>query len=282
MNEIKIDNISKNFKTVQAVKNVSLTFESNKIYGLLGRNGAGKSTLLNIISNRIFANEGTVTINGESNIENDNVLKQIYFMSEKTYYPETMKVREIYKYAHEFNPAFDMDKAIELSEKFQLNINKKVKTLSTGYCTIFKLVMALSFELPYIFMDEPVLGLDAYHRDLFYRLLLENYSENPKTFILSTHLIEEVSNIIEEVIIIKDGEIIKQAECEELLRSGYSVSGKIEDVDNFIKDKEVLGFDTIGALKVAQVIGNPVEVSQEDNLEVTKLDLQKLFIKLTN
>ena len=282
MNEIAISNVSKNFKDVKALKNVSINLEENKIYGLLGRNGAGKSTLLNIVANRIFADDGTVTINGESNIENDNVLKQIYFMSENTYYPDSMKVIEVYKFAKEFNPAFNLEKAIELSKQFGLDSKKKIKALSTGYCSIFKLIMALSFDLRYIFLDEPVLGLDAYHRELFYKLLLENYSDNPKTFILSTHLIEEVSKIIEEVIIIKDGEIIKQANCEELLSSGYCVSGKASDVDTFIADKEVIGIDSLGGLKIAQVLGKPNEVTPEDNLEVTKLDLQKLFIMLTN
>ena len=282
MNEIVISNVTKNFKTVRALNDVSLKLNQNKIYGLLGRNGAGKTTLLNVISNRIFASEGTVTINGESNVENDKVLSQIYFMSEKTYYPETMKIREIYKFAKSFNNAFDEDKALNLSKLFDLDVTKKVKALSTGYHSVFKLVMALSFDIPFIFMDEPVLGLDAYHRELFYKLLLENYADNPKTFILSTHLIEEVSKIIEEVIIIKDGEIIKQADCEELLRSGYCVSGKAIDIDNFIQGKDVIGVDTIGGLKSAQVIGNSKEALETENLEVTKLDLQKLFIKLTN
>ena len=282
MNEIKISNVTKDFKAVRALDNVSLTFEENKIYGLLGRNGAGKSTLLNIISNRIFANNGTVTINGEINIENDKALQQLYFMSEKSYYPEGMKVRDIYKFANDYNPAFDVSKANEISEAFGLNTNKKVKTLSTGYASIFKAVMALSFDLPFILMDEPVLGLDAYHRELFYKLLLENYSENPKTFVLSTHLIEEVSNIIEEVIIIKEGQIIKQATCEDLLRSGYTVSGKADAIDAFISDKNVIGIDTFGGLKLAHIIGDVSSAMSNDELEISKIDLQKLFIKLTN
>ena len=281
MNEIVISNVSKNFRDVKALDRVSLHIGEKKIFGLLGRNGAGKSTLLNIIANRIFADEGTVTIDGESNIENDRVLRRIYFMSEKSYYPDTMRVRDVYKFAKEFNPAFDVDRANRISETFELNTKKKIKTLSTGYTSIFKVVMALSFDLPFILMDEPVLGLDAYHRELFYRLLLESYAENPRTFILSTHLIEEVSRIIEEVIIIKNGVIIEQIECEKLLRQGYSVSGRAGDVDEFVKDKKVIGTDTLGGLKIAQIMGDSKDAAVAENLEISKLDLQKLFIILT-
>ena len=282
MNEIVISNLSKNYGEVEALKNVSLRIEENKIYGLLGRNGAGKSTLLNIIANRIFADSGTVTINGESNIENDKALQQIYYMSEKSFYPDSMRVIDVFKSAESFNSKFDFEMAKGIAAEFQLDCSKKIKTLSTGYSTIFKITMALSFDLPYILLDEPVLGLDAYHRELFYKILIKNYVEYPKTYIISTHLIEEVSSIVEDVIIIKEGEIIKESKADELLSYGYAINGKAVDVDRFTEGKNVIGIETIGVFKIAYIIGDPREASNAENLEVTNLDLQKLFIELTN
>lgn len=282
MKKIEVINVGKSFKEVKALDEVSLEFEENKIYGLLGRNGAGKSTLLNIISDRICADSGEVMIDGECNVNNDKALLKIYLMSEKNFYPETMKVMDAFKWTKNIREEFDIIEAKRLSELFQLETNKKLKSLSTGYTSIFKVIMALSFDVPYVFMDEPVLGLDANHREMFYRVLIESYADNPRTFILSTHLIEEVSNLIEEVVIIKDGNIIKQESCEKLLQSGYTISGKSSDIDLYCQGKHVIGENVLGNLKVAYLIGQADKESLPEGIEISKLDLQKLFIQLTN
>lgn len=279
---IEIKNISKSFGKTQALDNVNLTFGENKIYGLLGRNGAGKTTLLNIITNRIFADSGEVLIDGVRSMENDKALKKIYMMGEKNYYPLNMKIKDIFSWTKTFYPDFDLDYAKKLSDIFELNINKKVKALSTGYNSIFKVIIALSVNTPYVLLDEPVLGLDANHRDVFYRLLIEKYSNSPSTIVISTHLIEEVSNVIEEVVIIKKGTILKNESRDTLLSQGYTISGKASSIDNYTVGKNVIGTESIGGLKVAYVLGNVEKETMPMNLEVTKLDLQKLFVQLTN
>lgn len=282
MNGITINLVNKHFGAVQALKDVSLNFSANKIYGLLGRNGAGKTTLLNIISNRIFADSGEVLIDGMPNCENEKALQRVYLMSEKHLYPEGMKAAEVLRWSSRFYPEFDMDYAHELAEKFGLDLRKKVRSLSTGYSSILKNVVALSVNTPYVLMDEPVLGLDANHRDLLYRKLVERFSQKPATYIISTHLIEEVARVIEEVVIIKDGEIIKNESCEKLVAGGYTATGSSALVDSFIADKQVIGIDSLGGLKSAHVLGelNKAEVPQ--GLEITRLDLQNLFINLTS
>ncbi len=279
---IEIKNISKYFGSTCALDGVSLTFEENKIYGLLGRNGAGKTTLLNIITNRIYADSGEVLVDGVPSKENDEALKKIYMMSEKNFYPASMKIREIFRWSKEFYPGFDMEYANKLADIFELNLNKNVKSLSTGYNSIFKVIIALSVNTPYVLLDEPVLGLDANHRDVFYRLLIEKYSNSPSTFVISTHLIEEVSNVIEDVVIIKKGKIIRNESREELMSCGYTISGMAGMVDEFIKGKEVIGMDTIGGLKSAYIIGQIIKESVPEGLEITKMDLQRLFVQLTN
>ncbi len=278
---IEIKNVTKKFGDNTALNNVSISFGENKIYGLLGRNGAGKSTLLNIITNRLFATEGKVLVDNEPACENDKAQEKIYLMSEKTLYPQDMKLNSILKWTKNFYPNFDMDKAMEYAKIFKLDTKKKMKALSTGYTSIFKLIIALSVNTPYVILDEPVLGLDANHRELFYQLLIEKYSEEPFTIIISTHLIEEISALIEEAVIINEGEVLVHKTREELLSSGYSVSGKATEVDAYISGKEIIGADTLGGLKTAYVMGRP-DSNIPENLEITPLDLQKLFVKLTN
>lgn len=282
MNKIAVNSVSKTFGNVTALHDVTLDFEEKKIYGLLGRNGAGKSTLLNAITNRIFADSGTITVDGETAAENDRAQRKIYLMSEKSYYPETFKVSAVFKWTKEFYGGFDMEEAARLAELFKLNTNKKVSKLSTGYSSIFKIITALCVDVPYIFLDEPVLGLDANHRDLFYKLLLESYTENPRTFIISTHLIEEVSKIIEEIIIIKDGSIIENRTTEELLALGYTVTGPAAAVDAYAAGKQTIGEDVLGGLKNVYILGKLDRSRVPANLETSVLDLQKLFIQLTN
>lgn len=282
MNGIEVKGVSKNFGTLAALKEVNVLFEENRIYGLLGRNGAGKSTLLNVITGRIFAEQGTVTIDGEVSAENDRALKNIYMMSEKNYFPEGMKVRDAFKWTKEFYPAFDRAYADSLSAKFELNTNKKIKSLSTGYASIFKLITALATNAKYILLDEPILGLDANHRDLFYRTLIEKYSENPCTIVISTHLIEEAAGVLDHVVILKNGEIIRNESKDDLLAGSYMVSGVAAAVDAYCAGRNVLGSDSLGGLKTAYLTGVPEAAGVPEGLTVSRMDLQKLFIQLTN
>lgn len=282
MTNLKIEGVSKNYGSTRALDNASLIFEENKIYGLLGRNGAGKTTLLNIINNRVFADEGSVTLGGKNAVENDSVQSQLYFVGEKMLFPDNMKVNKAFKWTGEFYPKFDHKYAVHLAELFELPMKKKISGLSTGYKSIFKNILALSVNIPFIFLDEPVLGLDANHRELFYKVLIEKYSTSPATYVISTHLIEEVTNIIEDVVIIKKGKIIKTESKEQLLRQGYSVSGPTAKVDEYVKGKKVIGMDILGGLKTAYIIGTPEGTEDIAGLEFSALDLQKLFIQLTN
>lgn len=280
---IQLQNISKAFGQVQALKGVGAVFEENRIYGLLGRNGAGKSTLLNILTNRIFPDEGTVLVDGESGLENDRAQSKIFLMSETTLHPEAMRVGGAFRWAKTFYPSFDGGYAGKLLEDFGLSSKAKISGLSTGYRSIFKLILALSVNVPYVLLDEPVLGLDANHRELFYKRLLEKYAESPFTVVLSTHLIEEVANLVEDVVIIKEGEILRQESRESLLAGGYTVTGGAAAVETYLQGKRALGVDALGGLRTAYVLGAPEkDGAAAKDLEFGPMDLQKLFIQLTN
>lgn len=286
MKTIQIKGVSKVYGHTKALDKVDIDIESNRIYGLLGRNGAGKTTLLNLMTNRIFPTEGEVVIDGERVYENDKVLSNIFYMAEQNLYPEDERVRNIYKWTKEFYPSFDTVYAEDLSEKFGLDLKKKVKSLSTGYASIFKAIAALASNADIVLFDEPVLGLDANHRDMFYKELIANYSERPKTMIISTHLIEEVSSVIEEAIIIKEGKLTLKQSVEELLSGAYVVSGEASRVDKYIQGKKCISIEILGSFKSATVfeaVNNKDKVLAEElQVEFAKAELQKVFIDLTN
>ena len=278
MNRIQISNISKQYKDIKALDHIYCTFESGRIYGLLGRNGAGKSTLINIIANRIFASEGEITIDGLPSVENMAIHEKIYCMSEADLYDSNLKVKDLFKWTSRFYDQFDLDQAFEIADGFHLDVNKRFKSLSKGYQSIFKLTIALSLDLPYIIFDEPVLGLDANHRELFYSLLLKNYEQRECTYIIATHLIEEVAHLIEYVVLIDQGKILLQDSVEHLLQNAYCVSGFASEVDQYCLGKEVLGQDTLGGMKIAYIKGQP---QASESLQFSPINLQKLFVKLT-
>lgn len=281
MQGIQIKNITKKYNGLTALDNVSFSFEFGKIYGFLGRNGAGKSTLINVIANRIFADEGKVLVDDVPARENMKVQEKIFCMSETDLYDKDLKIKEHFKWINRFYDSFNIDKALEISEKFNLDTDKRFKALSKGYQSIFKLTVALSLNVPYVIFDEPVLGLDANHRELFYDLLLKDYEDGERTIIIATHLIEEVANIIEEVVLIDKGKILLQESVERLLETGYSISGITKEVDDYCTDKNVIGCDELGSLKIAYVLGEKTPLPENSNLQISAMNLQKLFVKLT-
>lgn len=281
MQAIQIKDITKSYKDVTALRDVSFSFEFGKIYGLLGRNGAGKSTLINIIANRIFPDRGQVLIDGVPAKENMAVRNKIFCMSEADLYDRDLKVKDHFKWTGRFYKAFDQEKALALAKRFNLDINKRYKALSKGYQSIFKVIIALALPVPYVIFDEPVLGLDANHRELFYQLLLEAFEEGGRTLIIATHLIEELTNIVEEVVLIDKGELLLQESVEALLEMGYSVSGPAPAVEAYCAGKRVISGDQLGALKIAYVLGDKGDLPAGSGLQISAMNLQKLFVKLT-
>ncbi len=278
---IEIKNVVKKFGKNTAINGISLRIEEGKIYGLLGRNGAGKSTLLNIISNRIYMNDGEILIDGEQATENPKAQSKIYLMSERNMYPSSMEIGEMIKWTKRFYPDADTEKAKEISKRFNLDLKKTFGSLSTGYRSIAKFVMAISSNAKYTLLDEPVLGLDANHRDLLYKIILKEYSESQRTIVIATHLIEEITSLLEEVVIINNGKVVELDSVEHLLSRGYTATGRKERIDRFIQDKNCIGYDEFGAVKVAYILGIEGIKEIPDDIEITGLNLQKLFVQLT-
>ncbi len=286
MSKIEINSLTKQFDEKLVLNNINLNIEENKIYGLLGRNGAGKTTLLNLVCNKLFPTDGKVLIDNELVIENESVLKKIFYMQEMNLYPLGYRIKDVFRWTKVFYPKFDFEYAEKLCGKFSLDSNLKIKALSTGYKTIFKDIIAMASNADILLMDEPVLGLDANHREMLYKEILANFIEHPKIIIISTHLIEEVADIIEEVLIIKNGEIILSDSRENIAERYYLVSGQSSNVEKYLVNKKYTVVETMGKYK--SVIVNEdfnqknTDLINEFDLEVSKVALQKLFISLTN
>lgn len=288
MNQIlEIKNLSKNYGSVRALDNLSFSLEAGKIYGLLGRNGAGKTTLLNLISSRIYSPHGEITLFGQPGIDNQSALSRICYMPEKNFFPTGMRVREILKITGDFYPNYDPAYAAELCRIFGLNPQKKYKALSRGYESILRIVAGMAARAELTIFDEPILGLDAAARDLFYQVLIKEAGENPRAFILSTHLIDESADLFEDVIMLKEGHLIAFESAETLRRNAFHLSGRADNLEKFVNENQltVIGREGIGNLASFAVQGSldarQREAAAAAGLDLAPVSLQKLFIYMT-
>ncbi len=286
MSTIQIQDVSKYYGTVRALDGVSVTLEGERVYGLLGRNGAGKTTLINVITNRVTADSGAVTIDGKPVVENDQVLSRVCCMSGKVAHPGEMRVVEGFRWSREFYPGFETEYAKDLAHRFRLPLDKRLRGLSTGYNSIFNFIVTLSSGAPIVFFDDPVLGVDATHREMLYRELLAQYSEHPRMVLVSTHLIDEAASIFEEVIILNEGRLILAEPVEPLLSRAYSVSGAGEAVDRYSSGKNVIREESLGRLKTATIVqsrsADDNQMIRELGLDMSAKRLQDIFVGLTN
>ncbi|GAA3281366.1 ABC transporter ATP-binding protein [Paenarthrobacter aurescens] len=287
MNETVVEarNLIKHYKDLNALDNVNLKLTANRIYGLLGRNGAGKTTLMSILTAQAFATSGEALVFGASAYENEAVLSRICFIRESQKYPDDFQPHHAFRSAALFYKNWDQGFAERLAEEFQLPLKRRIKKLSRGQLSAVGVIIGLASRAELTFFDEPYLGLDAVARQLFYDRLVEDYAQHPRTIILSSHLIDEVANLLEHVVVIDHGKIIMDADAEEIRGSAVTVSGSAEKVDTFLAGRRILHRETLGSLAsvtVDEVLsGRERTEARELGLELSPVSLQQLVVRKT-
>ena len=282
---VQVSNVTKRFGSFTAIDDVSVTIKPNRIHGLLGRNGAGKTTLMQLITGQDFVSAGDNRVFGEKPTENARVLQNICFIKESQRYPEDFQPRHVFRSAPWFFENWDADLADQLIEDFRVPLNRRIKKLSRGQLSAVGVIVGLASRAPLTFFDEPYLGLDAVARQLFYDRLLEDFAEHPRTVVLSTHLIDEVANLLEHVIVIDQGRILMDDDAETLRSSATTVVGQRAAVDAFVSTREVLHRDGIGGLASVTVSGLGAAERAEATaagLELAPVSLQQLIVRKTN
>ena len=286
MENIVCNHINKNYGQKQVLKDINLTLEKGKIYGLIGRNGAGKTTLLSIMSAQNPASDGTATWNGEKIWENRKALDHICFSRELTVNQygsgvSSMKVKEYLRNASYYYPNWDQKMADELIQKFELNTKQRINKLSKGMLSMVTIIVALASKADFTFMDEPVAGIDVVMRDYFYRRLLEEYTETGRTFVISTHIIEEAADLMEEVIMIKEGTVLLKENTQDLLDRSYHISGLSEVVDKATEGYEKHHEEKTGRSKsVTIILKEGQKLPEGYDITIQPMNLEKLCVSL--
>ncbi|WNQ11086.1 ABC transporter ATP-binding protein [Paenibacillus aurantius] len=282
---VEVRHLTKTYGKIDAVKDVSFKLEEGKIYGLLGRNGAGKTTIMHMLTAQLFATSGELKVFGQAPYENEEVLRRLCFIKESQRYPDIFRIVDVLESAASFFPNWDRAYAYALVEDFRLPLDRWMKKLSRGMLSAVGVIIGLASRAPLTFFDEPYLGLDAVTRALFYDRLREDYTEHPRTIVLSTHLIDEVSPLLEHVLVIRDGRLIVDEDADNLRGRAVTVMGPAAGVEAFATGKEVMDRQAFGGMLTMTVMAPGGEAvrrqAKELGLELSPVSLQQLIVRLT-
>jgi len=269
-----------------ALDQVDVHIAPGTITGLLGRNGSGKTTLLSVLAAFRRATSGSVLVDGENPWENARAMGQVCLIRESGDLPAELKLRDTLALMAAVRPTFDRRFADRLMDVFALDPAATPAKLSRGKRSAFGVVVGLASRAPLTLLDEVHLGMDAPSRYAFYDALIADYAEHPRTVVISSHLIDEVQRLLENVVILDEGKVLLADDAESLRARGVAVTGPADAVDAFTVGRRVMGRRTLGRTAQVTVYGT---VSPEDaaaahaaGLELTGMDLQDLFVDLTS
>lgn len=275
----------KRYGSFTAVDAVDLTFAEDRIYGLLGRNGAGKTTLMQLLTGQIFPDGGDLEVFGRQPAEHADVLRRLCFIAESQRYPDAFTPAHVLAAARWYFENWDAEFAQRLVADFRLPLKRRIKKLSRGQLSAVGVIVGLASRAELTFFDEPYLGLDAVARQIFYDRLLEDYVQHPRAIILSTHLIDEVANLLEHVIVIDQGRILLDEDADAVRGSATTVAGATSAVETFVEGRTVIGRERLGGLASVTVDGR---LDRDDRmhaaelgLELAPVSLQQLIVHLT-
>lgn len=213
MNLVEFKNVNKSYGKKLALDDVSFSIKKGKIVGLLGPNGSGKTTIIKLINDLLVEDNGSILIEG--NKPGIDTKKKVSYLPERTYLNINVKVIDFLKYFEDFYDDFDINKATELLKKLNIDGNDKLKTMSKGTKEKVQLILVMSRKADLYVLDEPIGGVDPAGRDYILETILTNFNED-SSLLISTHLISDIENILDDVIFIKNGKIVLNENAENI------------------------------------------------------------------
>ncbi|SUE13621.1 ABC transporter ATP-binding protein [Rhodococcus gordoniae] len=279
---VRARHLGMQFGDVAALTDADFTLHRNTIYGLLGRNGAGKTTLMQLLAGHLRPTTGSVEVFGADPYENTAVLQQLCFVADTQRHPDDLRVGHVLASAELLLPLWDRGYAERLAERFALPCGRKVKKLSRGMSSALGIVVGLASRAPVTIFDEPYLGLDAVARQMFYDELLLDYAERPRTVVLSTHLIDEVADLLEHVLVLDRGHLVVDEDTDTLRTRAAQATGPADEVARIVGDSTVLHTEGLGGVaRTTFLRSDPDELPRTSGpVDVQPISLQDLVVHL--
>ncbi|NKE10756.1 MULTISPECIES: ABC transporter ATP-binding protein [Kocuria] len=281
---ITVQGLTKSYGKHRVLQGLDLRLESGKVYGLLGANGVGKTTLMSVILNHTFRSSGQVRIDGQNPAENARVLERTCFIHEDQRWHDEYTARHLLQALPAFYPRWSAQTAQHLLDRFSVPRKTPLKKLSRGQRSALAISISLASRADYTFLDEPYLGLDPSSRNIFYEELMLAVSEHPRLVLMSTHLIDEAANLMEDVILMRWGRIDLHAPVEDVTASMTAVRGMDTAVDEFTAGYDVVSSQSLGRIKSVlvrgSVVGREQQRAEDLHLSVESPGLQEIVAAL--
>lgn len=283
---IQCENLTKKYGKTNALDNLSCSIEENKIIGLIGRNGAGKTTLLKTIAGLLKPTSGTLSVFGLQPFGSLTVAANLIFIDDNMVFPMGFNLGEILKAVSAFYENWDMSFAQSLCEYFCIDLKKRHFNLSKGQKSTFNSIIGIASRCPITLYDEPTTGMDSAVRKDFYRALLKDYIEHPRTIILSSHLLGEIDDILEDILLIKEGQLCLHIAADELKEYAIGLRGNENIITEHTKDIQVLHEESLTPNTVYRVMKhkfseNQIEQLKQNGVEFISVSTDDVCVYLT-
>ncbi|MUK89393.1 ATP-binding cassette domain-containing protein [Ornithinibacillus sp. L9] len=284
MNVVECKGLAKHQGSVKALDDLSFTIKEDTITGLIGRNGAGKTTLLKILAGYWYESSGEVRVFDEHPFNSLTVSANTILIDDQMSFSNSLTLQELLQEASNFYMNWDMELAQRLFSYFNFDSKQIHENLSKGKKSTFNIIIGLAAKCALTIFDEPTTGMDAAVRKDFYRALLKDYLAHPRTIIISSHHLDEVEDLLEDVLLINEGKRYLHLSIDDLKEYAIGLRGKSAIVRQWLNDKEVIHSQSIGTDRSYVVVKNDFDHDRATRLgiEVSPVSPSDLSVYLTN
>lgn len=273
MSVITCNGLTKKYGRNKALNNLSFSIEENKITGLIGRNGSGKTTLLKIIAGHLKETSGEIKVFSEKPFNNLMVSANIIFIHDQMNLPAALNLKEILVVAANFYENWNSELANRLFDYFSFNPSHYYQDLSKGMKSTFNSILGLSARCPLTLFDEPTTGMDAGVRHDFYRAMLKDYISYPRSIIISSHHLNEVEDLLEDILLIKEGKEHLHLPSEDFKEWSIGMQGKTAIINEWTVDKEIIHTKSIGLDQSYVVVRNQFSEQEVQRARIAGIEL---------
>lgn len=273
---ISIKNLTKRYKKNTALSDLSFNIDENGIYCLVGRNGAGKTTLMKIIAGQILDYKGSVLIDNK-NISKMSKHNYVNFIESNGDYFD-LPILDLIDSANLLQDNFDRSFALMMADKLELKLDKKYYQLSLGMKIMVTTILNLANKSEIVLLDEPTLGFDPMMRNQFYNLLQDSLIKYPRIIIISTHMIDEIANVANELIIIDKGQLVLKTDLDNIDEKAYTITGESTTVLPLLETLNCIGKTVVGSKVTAQIYDDRTTIP--NHVRIDRLSVQDFFIHM--